>query len=215
MYRNDDPSTVSVAPAVPSGTGLTPGFFSNGNPAAGLQATVVPDWWLNQQQEEPLAILAAAEITPVKGTNNQVLTALQKLFASLFSPDFAGTPNTPTPAAGDSSPQIANTYWIRTRAFSRSFGPAVSSGFYSGYRIAPDGFIEQWVFIDKASLPAGTQIYTVPFPIVFPNVAISAQATSVNNTTSNNGVSVSGLTASWVTVALDGNYSVVVKAEGF
>ena len=86
MYRNDDPSTVAAPPAVPSGAGLVPGFFTNGNAAAGQQATIVPDWWLTQQQEEPLAFLIAAGITPAKGTNNQVLAAARTLFSTLFVP---------------------------------------------------------------------------------------------------------------------------------
>ena len=82
MYRNDDPSTVAAPPAVPSGAGLVPGFFTNGSAAAGQQGTLVPDWWLNQQQEEPLAVLGAAGIVPVKGQNNQLLAALNVLYGS-------------------------------------------------------------------------------------------------------------------------------------
>lgn len=81
MFWNDDPSAVATAPAVPAPTGQGHSYFTNGNPVTGVAGTIVPDWFLNQTQEEPLAVLAAAGITPAKGTNNQLLAALRALFA--------------------------------------------------------------------------------------------------------------------------------------
>jgi hypothetical protein len=53
--------------------------FTDGNPTGGVSATVVTDDWLNDVQEELLSILAAVQITPVKGTQNQVLAAIRRL----------------------------------------------------------------------------------------------------------------------------------------
>jgi hypothetical protein len=53
--------------------------FTDGDPVAGIQATVVTDDWANDVQEELMSILTAASITPVKGTQNQVLAALRKI----------------------------------------------------------------------------------------------------------------------------------------
>lgn len=53
--------------------------FTDGDPIGGVQATMVTDDWLNDVQEELLSVLAAAAITPVKGTQNQVLAAIRAL----------------------------------------------------------------------------------------------------------------------------------------
>lgn len=80
MFRNDDPSAVASQPSVPAPTGSGGGFFTNGNPASGVAGTLVPDWWLTQLQEEPLAVLAAAGVAPIKGNNGQLLQSLGILF---------------------------------------------------------------------------------------------------------------------------------------
>lgn len=79
MYRNDDNTTVATLPAVPTDNIGTPGFFTGGS-LAGQVATRVRYWWLNQIQEELLAILAAAGVAPVKASLNQVITSLKLLF---------------------------------------------------------------------------------------------------------------------------------------
>lgn len=55
--------------------------FTEGNPATAVPATVVTDDWLNDVQEELISILAAAGISPVKGDQDQVLTAIQAIIA--------------------------------------------------------------------------------------------------------------------------------------
>ena len=79
MFRIDDPNAVATLPNDFAPTGSPPGYFTNGQPGQ-QPATPVPDWWLNQVQEEPLAVLAKAGVVPAKGTNNQLLTSLLKLF---------------------------------------------------------------------------------------------------------------------------------------
>ena len=56
--------------------------FTEGDPVAAVPATVVTDDWLNDVQEELISILAAAGIDPVKGTQNQVLAAINSLIAN-------------------------------------------------------------------------------------------------------------------------------------
>jgi hypothetical protein len=81
MRRIKSPTAVASRPAVPALTGAE-GYFTNGNPGAGVPATVMPDWWLNMMQDEFLAILAAAGIAPdTAGTvNNQIMAALRAMF---------------------------------------------------------------------------------------------------------------------------------------
>lgn len=53
--------------------------FTDGDPVGGVQATVVTAPWLNDVQEELMSILVAAGVTPVKGTQDQVLKAIGSL----------------------------------------------------------------------------------------------------------------------------------------
>lgn len=50
----------------------SPGYFTIGNPTLSVPATIVPAWWLNSIQEEILAVLAAAGVTPDKAINTQL-----------------------------------------------------------------------------------------------------------------------------------------------
>lgn len=56
--------------------------FTEGNPSGGVQATGVGAAWLNDIQEELMSILTAAGIAPIKGVQNQVLTAIQGIVSS-------------------------------------------------------------------------------------------------------------------------------------
>lgn len=53
--------------------------FTEGSPTGGVPATTVSASWLNDVQEELISILTAAGITPVKGDQDQVLTAINLL----------------------------------------------------------------------------------------------------------------------------------------
>jgi len=75
--------------------------FTDGDPVGGVQATMVTDDWANDVQEELMSILVAGGVAPVKGTQNQVLSALTTLIRGQgfnssttagTSPDFAITP---------------------------------------------------------------------------------------------------------------------------
>jgi hypothetical protein len=81
MFPTDQATAASALPT-PAAAG-TPGFFTGGNPAAGTPATVVDPDWLNMIQQELINVVEAGGLTPSKTTYNQVLTALQTLFASI------------------------------------------------------------------------------------------------------------------------------------
>lgn len=80
MRRIFDPTAAASLPAVPTLAGVD-GFFTGGNPTGGVPATRVRAWWLNMVQEELIALLTAAGITPNVASNAQVLAALQAMFA--------------------------------------------------------------------------------------------------------------------------------------
>lgn len=86
--------------------------FTDGDPVAAIQATLVTGDWLNDVQEELMSILTAGGVTPVKGTQNQVYLSLAKLIQSQGMTAFttAGTSPaltlTPSPAiAAYAAPQ--------------------------------------------------------------------------------------------------------------
>jgi len=53
--------------------------FTDGDPVGGVQATVVTDDWLNDVQENLMAVLTAAGVAPVKGNSGQLLASINGL----------------------------------------------------------------------------------------------------------------------------------------
>lgn len=51
--------------------------FTDGDPVGGIQATLVTDDWLNDVQENIMAVLAAASVAPVKGRAADLLDAIR------------------------------------------------------------------------------------------------------------------------------------------
>lgn len=79
MFRIDNSTaSTTIPPIKPVGI---PGFFTAGT-VGGVPATIVEADFLNQVQEELMAILAAASIAPSKATNNQVIQAILWLIAN-------------------------------------------------------------------------------------------------------------------------------------
>lgn len=76
MHRIDNSSAATILPT-PKQPGQ-PGFFTPGT-IGGQTATIVEADWLNMVQEELLAVLAADALAPIKGANNQVITAILDL----------------------------------------------------------------------------------------------------------------------------------------
>jgi hypothetical protein len=77
MYQYDDPTCATSLPA-PAAPG-TPGWFTDGNPSAGEQATILRSDFTNMLMLELLNVVEAAGITPSKTTYNQVLAAIKAL----------------------------------------------------------------------------------------------------------------------------------------
>lgn len=53
--------------------------FTEGSPTGGVPATVVSATWLNDVQEEIIAVMTSAGISPLPGVQDQLLSALQYL----------------------------------------------------------------------------------------------------------------------------------------
>jgi hypothetical protein len=87
MYRIDNSSAISALPiTAPPGTA---GFFTDGNPAAALPATVVDAWWLNQLQEEILTVIDEAGFQPNKASHRQLYDSIRAIALST-NPDLSG-----------------------------------------------------------------------------------------------------------------------------
>lgn len=85
MHRIDNPEAVASLP-IPKQTG-TPGYFTNGNPNAGLAPTVVDDDWMNSVQEEISYVIEAAGLTLSKVDRTQLFQALQRLTRTRLAAD--------------------------------------------------------------------------------------------------------------------------------
>jgi hypothetical protein len=79
MYQIDNPTAAAARPA--STAAGSAGWFTDGNPAGNVAATIVPAEWLNMVQAELINIPGAAGIALNKATSNQVLAALIAMFA--------------------------------------------------------------------------------------------------------------------------------------
>ena len=72
--------------------------FTEGDPVGGVQATVVTDDWLNDIQENIMAVLSAAGVTPTKGRSNDLLDSIRGRLIGVRTFGAAGTfTYTPTP----------------------------------------------------------------------------------------------------------------------
>jgi hypothetical protein len=80
LHRIDVPSAAASLPA-PSAYG-TPGYFQEGNPLTGVDATIVDEDWANAIQEELVAIVLAAGLSLDKANRGQVLAAIRSLIAT-------------------------------------------------------------------------------------------------------------------------------------
>lgn len=69
MHRIDGPT---AAPG---------GLWTEGDPVGGVPATIVSDYWMNDTQENLIALLTAASITPIKNDFTQITAAVRKVAA--------------------------------------------------------------------------------------------------------------------------------------
>jgi hypothetical protein len=80
MQRIANGTQVSAKPALAAAIG-TPGYGTNGDPAAGQESSIFGADEFNPIQEELLSIILAAGLTPNRNDWSQVLAALRAMFA--------------------------------------------------------------------------------------------------------------------------------------
>ena len=80
MFQIDNSTAVAAIPA-PTAPGAL-GYFTDGNPATGVSATILPAEFMNMLMMENLNVLSAGGIAPVKGQYNQLALAIAKIVQS-------------------------------------------------------------------------------------------------------------------------------------
>lgn len=106
MYQTDV-STAATSIPTPAAAS-TQGYFTNGNPAAGVPATILDADWLNMVQQELVNVVQAAGETPSKTTYNQVLLAIKRLVQNQIVLTDTGAANAYAVA---NTPALTNTTW--------------------------------------------------------------------------------------------------------
>jgi hypothetical protein len=81
MYQIDVPTAVTTPPR--STQAGEPGYFTDGNPATGQAATILPAEFMNAVMRELLNLLHAAGIAPDKAKFDQITQAVQRLAQTL------------------------------------------------------------------------------------------------------------------------------------
>lgn len=76
MHKIDALDAVLVKPTKKA-VGSVVGYFTDGDPGGGVQATVLDADWCNSVQDEILNVLAAASVTPDKTDDDQLLEAIR------------------------------------------------------------------------------------------------------------------------------------------
>ncbi|WP_168793609.1 hypothetical protein [Paraburkholderia aromaticivorans] len=84
MDRLIAPNSVIAAQADAAPATGTPQFATDGNPATNTPATQWPAYQYNALQEELIAILVAAGVTPDRTQNNQINAALRKMYTPVI-----------------------------------------------------------------------------------------------------------------------------------
>jgi hypothetical protein len=83
MLRIDVPSAAATLPA-PTAAG-TPGYFTDGDPAGGQEATILPAEFMNALMMEVINVIVAASIAPSKAVNTQLRDAIGALIANAIT----------------------------------------------------------------------------------------------------------------------------------
>lgn len=123
MYQIDV-ATAATALPTPAAPG-TEGFFTDGNPASGLPATIVDADFMNMLMMELINLVEAGGLTPSKTTYNQVLLAIKNVQQggqSSYAQDTSTSANTITLALTPAVTAYVDGMPIRFKAANNNTG---------------------------------------------------------------------------------------------
>lgn len=107
MYQIDNSTAAVAQPAsTPAGTA---GFFTDGNPAGGTAATIVPAEWLNAVMMELVNVVIAGGLTPTKNVFDQVAKAIKAIGKQRVILNDTGAANAYTAV---NSPALVGGAWV-------------------------------------------------------------------------------------------------------
>lgn len=159
MFRIDTDTAAEALPA--PGAAGTPGYFTSGNPLTGTPATTISADFLNIIQEELMAILTAAGISPAKDNHGQVLEALQTVFAPLQGSFGVGqTYHDLTTATGDLA-RAVNTDYVNNTGRTIEVQVAMIASAAGWYTWTVDG-LTMWGAGTYGTTNGGTVVFKVP-----------------------------------------------------
>lgn len=127
MYQIDNSTAVQAIPA--STSAGSKGYFTDGNPATGTPATILPAEFMNMLMMENLNVLAAAGIVPDKTKFNQLALAISAITGSNLN--WANLGGKPTTVAGFG---ITDVY-TKSQADALLLGKANKATTLAGYNI--------------------------------------------------------------------------------
>ena len=107
MYQIDNSTASPAQPAsTPAGSA---GFFTDGNPASGTAATIMPAEWLNSVMMELVNVVIAGGLTPTKNVFDQVAKAIKAIGKQRVILNDAGAANAYT---ATNSPALLVGTWV-------------------------------------------------------------------------------------------------------
>lgn len=154
MFQIDNASAATTQPAsTPPGSA---GFFTDGNPATSVPATIVPAEWLNSVMMELVNAVTGTGQTLNKAAFNQLLTAMQTL---------AKNPGA-SPPQFDNTSKTATTAWVNQRGMAfagqvvLSAATTLTAALHAGREITITAAIAATLPL-ASTCPAGTIIHFV------------------------------------------------------
>jgi hypothetical protein len=146
--------------------------FTDGDPVAGIQATMVTDDWANDVQEEIVSVLSDQSIAPVKGTQNQLLAAIKGIAGKLATELVAGVSKIATQTLTDAG--VDDSTIVTPKKLRKGVSFNIGANGYVALPSWLGGFIFQW---GSASTSAGGGVF-VTWPTAFPNVVVHASGSA-------------------------------------
>lgn len=143
--------------------------FTRGNPQTGTPATDLDDDYFDMLQEELCAVVEESGEELDKEKHNQLLTALRALLLSRSNP-FGDIASDGPAAIATALSNLGLGNVVKLTDFSHSLG---SGHLPQGWRLTPDGFIEQYIVVNVNGNGVVPSNVNINFPIPFPNQLVS------------------------------------------
>lgn len=146
----------------------TPGWATDGNPAANKPATQWPAYAFNAVQEELATAIQAAGITLDRNSNSQLLAAIRGLITQRVA------------SSSQAQAWTDDSVLMTPKKLADAFKGANQQLAASGYQKLPGGIIEQW-FTANNTNNLGTGFSRTSFPIAFPNACRGISITTITS----------------------------------